>query len=187
MSPENTLTNHFLIAMPGMQDPNFARTLTLVCEHSAQGAMGITINRPANLKLGDIFEQLSITPADESLNRAPVFQGGPVQAERGFVLHNDNSVWDSSLSVAPGISVTTSRDILEAIAQGRGPGGFLMALGYAGWTAGQLEQELGHNAWLSGPAHQDIIFTLPVEQRLNLAAQRLGVDLNLISSEAGHA
>lgn len=187
MSPESNLTNHFLIAMPGLQDPNFARSLTYLCEHSSQGAMGITINRPADLKLGDIFEQLSITAVDEALYRLPVYQGGPVQAERGFVLHNDNNTWDSTLSVAPGVSVTTSRDILEAIAQNRGPFRFLMALGYAGWAAGQLEQELSHNAWLSGPADQDIIFSTPAEQRLTLAAGRLGVNLNLISSEAGHA
>lgn len=187
MSQTTDLTNHFLIAMPGLKDAHFARSLTYICEHSAQGAMGITINRPANLTLGEIFDQLAIQAVDEALNRTPVYQGGPVQGERGFVLHSDNKRWDSTLSVAPGISVTTSRDILEAIAQGRGPNGFLMALGYAGWTAGQLEQELTQNSWLSGPADPGIIFTTPVEQRLNRAALRLGVDLNLISIEAGHA
>ncbi|MBU0499585.1 MAG: YqgE/AlgH family protein [Gammaproteobacteria bacterium] len=187
MTREIILTNHFLCAMPGLQDPNFARSLTYLCEHSDQGAMGIIINRPMDLKLGDIFEQLSISAEDEVLHRIPVYQGGPVQAERGFVLHDDNHSWDSTLSVAPGVSITTSRDILEAIAQNRGPARFLMALGYAGWGAGQLAQELSHNAWLSGPADRDIIFSTPAEQRLIQAAACLGVNLNLISSEAGHA
>jgi putative transcriptional regulator len=181
------LTNQFLIAMPGMTDPNFARTLTYICEHSADGAMGIVINRPAELVLGDILDQLSFNTDDEQIYRLPVFQGGPIQQERGFVLHNDNSLWDSTLAVTEGISVTTSKDILEAIAQGKGPKRILMALGYAGWAGGQLEDELSENSWLSGPADSEILFAAAPNKRLEMAARKLGIDLNLISSQAGHA
>jgi putative transcriptional regulator len=187
MKKENSLTNHFLIAMPGLLDPNFSRTLTYVCEHTDEGAMGIVINRRAELVLGDILDQLSIRPVSSEIANTPVYQGGPVQPERGFVLHNDNSVWDSTLSVTPGISVTTSKDILEAIAHASGPARYLMALGYAGWGDGQLETEISENSWLSGPADNDILFSLPAESKLTAAAQQLGVDLNLISAEAGHA
>ena len=187
MKQENSLTNHFLIAMPGLVDPNFTRTLTYVCEHTDEGAMGIVINRPTELVLGDILAQLDITVISEEVANTAVYQGGPVQPERGFVLHNDNNVWDSTLSVTPNISVTTSKDILEAIGQGKGPEKFLMALGYAGWNEGQLETELSENSWLSGPADMDILFTVATDNKLTAAAQQLGVDLNLISAEAGHA
>jgi len=181
------LTNHFLIAMPGLKDPNFSGTLSYICEHSPQGTMGIVINRPAGLTFGAILEQLSLSPVDEEIAQRPVFIGGPVQQERGFVLHNDDTTWDSTLKVVDGISITTSRDILEAIAAGEGPEKSLMALGYAGWSGGQLEREMSENAWLSCPAEEAIIFTLPFEQRLSAAARQLGIDLNLLSSEAGHA
>jgi len=181
------LTNQFLIAMPGLADPNFSRTLTYICEHSADGAMGIVINRPAELVLGDILDQLSFNTSDEAIYRLPVFQGGPIQQERGFVIHDDNSLWDSTLAVTEGISVTTSKDILEAIAEGRGPHRILMALGYAGWASGQLEDELSENAWLSGPADSNILFSVAANKRLEMAAQQLGINLNLISSQAGHA
>lgn len=183
----NNLTNHFLIAMPSLQDPNFSRSVSYICEHSDQGAMGIIVNRPAELVLGEILEQLSIDAASQDIYRQPVYLGGPVQSERGFVLHNDNSVWDSTLAVTEQISVTTSKDILEAIANDEGPDKSLMALGYAGWEGGQLERELSENSWLSGPAESAIIFSMPSEQRLSAAAKQLGVDLNLISLEAGHA
>ncbi len=183
----NPLTNQFLIAMPGMQDSNFSRTLTYVCEHSEEGAMGIVINRPAELVLGDILDQLSFNTGSEIIYQQPVFHGGPMQPERGFVIHNDSSVWDSTMVVTEQVSVTTSRDILEAISKEEGPKRILMALGYAGWGPGQLEEELSENVWLSGPASEDILFTAPVDQRLALAASQLGIDLNLISSQAGHA
>lgn len=183
----NLLSNHFLMAMPGLADPNFSRTLTFVCEHSADGAMGIVINRPADLVLGDILDQLSFNTQDERIYQQPVYQGGPLQPERGFVIHDDNSLWDSTLTVTEGISITTSKDILEAIAQGRGPKRILMALGYAGWTSGQLEAELVDNAWLTCPADAEILFSVPADQRLTLAAQRLGVDFNLMPTQAGHA
>jgi putative transcriptional regulator len=182
-----SLRDHFLIAMPGLKDPNFSRSLTYVCEHSEEGAMGIIINRPSDLVMGNILDQLSFPTENEAIYQSPVFQGGPVQPERGFVIHNDNSIWDSTLTVVPGISVTTSKDILEAISLDRGPEKTFMALGYAGWTEGQLEQELADNAWLSGPGDAAILFDAPVEQRLESAALHLGIDLNLISIEAGHA
>jgi len=187
MRQQNQLTNHFLIAMPGLADPNFFHTVTYLCEHSEQGAMGLVINRPMDLQLADIFEQLEIKISDPTLSQVPVYMGGPVQGDRGFVLHNTDSEWDSTLRVTDEISVTTSMDILQAIAAGQGPAHTLVTLGYAGWGAGQLEEEMAQNAWLSGPARSDIIFKRASDQRWQAAADLLGVDLNLLSSEAGHA
>ena len=181
------LTDHFLIAMPGLRDPNFSRTVTYVCEHTEQGAMGIVINRPMEIRLGEVLTQLDIESDDRSVIDTVVYLGGPVQPERGFVLHSGEHRFDSTLAITPDISVTTSRDVLEAIAVGQGPQRCLVALGYAGWGGGQLEEEMSANAWLSGPADRDIIFRLPVEARWQAAAQILGVDLNLLSGEAGHA
>ncbi len=188
MPYSTSLTNHFLIAMPGLQDPNFARTVTYVCEHTDQGAMGIVINRPLNVTLGELLTQLNIPTQHEGVREFPVYQGGPVQTDRGFVLHSADLSFDSTLVITPDISVTTSRDVLEAIASGDGPQDILIALGYAGWSSGQLEQEMGANAWLNGPASNDIIFRMPHGARWMGAAQLLGVvDLNLLSGEAGHA
>jgi len=187
MSIAANLTNHFLIAMPGLQDPNFHRTVTYLCEHSEDGAMGIVVNRPMDLNLGDILEQMQIPIQKGASVDQPVFIGGPVATDRGFVLHSSNRLWDSTLQITPGISVTTSRDILEAIASGSGPQESLIALGYAGWASGQLEQELSSNAWLSGPADMEIIFRVPSAQRWKAAAMLLGVDLDQISTEIGHA
>jgi putative transcriptional regulator len=173
--------------MPGMQDPNFSRTVTYICEHSAEGSMGIVINRPMSLQLGDMLEQLDIPLLHPAAGKWPVYIGGPVQTDRGFVLHTGGGNWDSSLPITEQVNVTTSKDILQAIAQGDGPEHHLVALGYAGWTAGQLEEEISANAWLSGPASAEIIFQLPAEQRWQAAAGLLGVDLNLLSGEAGHA
>lgn len=187
MSLATSLTSNFLIAMPGLQDPNFSRTVTYVCEHTDQGAMGIVINRPMEIRLGEVLDQLDITASDVRVLDTLVFLGGPVQPERGFVLHSAGPNYDSTLGITPQISVTTSRDILEAIAAGLGPERALIALGYAGWGGGQLEEELSANAWLSGPADEEIIFRLPPEARWQAAANLLGVDLNLLSGEAGHA
>jgi putative transcriptional regulator len=187
MSFSTSLTNHFLIAMPGLQDPNFSRTVTYVCEHSDQGAMGIVINRPLDVRLGELLDQLEIVALRPSVERIPVYQGGPVQTDRGFVLHTSGPTFDSTLSITSDISVTTSRDVLEAIASGEGPEQTLVALGYAGWGSGQLEQEMSANAWLSGPASHEIIFRMDPSARWLAAAQLLGVDLNLLSGEAGHA
>jgi len=187
MTFSTSLTNHFLIAMPGLQDPNFSRTVTYVCEHTEQGAMGIVINRPMEIRLGAMLDQLDIESQDRQVLDALVYLGGPVQPERGFVLHSGGEGFDSTLSITPEISVTTSRDVLEAIADGKGPAQRLIALGYAGWGGGQLEQEMSANAWLSGPADEEIIFKLPAAARWQAAANLLGVDLNLMSGEAGHA
>ncbi len=187
MSPETNLTNHFLIAMPGLEDPNFFHTVTYICEHNSDGAMGIVINRPMDLQLADIFEQLEIKISSPSISEQAVYLGGPVQSDRGFVLHDSSTEWKSTLRINAEISVTTSLDILEAIASDKGPSENLVALGYAGWGAGQLEEELAQNAWLSGPAKSEIIFQRASDERWQAAADLLGVDLNLLSSDTGHA
>ena len=187
MSEIASLKNQLLIAMPALQDPNFARTVTYICEHGEHGAMGIVLNRPTNLRLGDILQHMEIEDGLYEAVDQMVFLGGPVEEERGFVLHTRGEPWDSTLAVDEDISITTSRDILQAMARGGGPRQTLVALGYAGWGAGQLERELQENAWLSGPADQSILFELPPEQRWEAAARLLGVDVNLLSSEAGHA
>ncbi len=187
MSESNSLSNHFLIAMPSLEDPNFQRTVTFLCEHNADGALGIVINRPTDIRLGELLDHLE-TPAQDNATAAhPVYMGGPVQRERGFVLHPPDDRWDSSLRVSDRVAVTTSRDILAAIAKGNGPEQFLVALGYAGWGAGQLEQEMADNAWLSGPADADVIFRRSNEERWRAAAALLGVDITLLSSDTGHA
>jgi putative transcriptional regulator len=187
MTFSTSLTNHFLIAMPGLQDPNFSRTVTYVCEHTEQGAMGIVINRPMDIRLGEVLDQLDIKSDDQRVLDDLVYLGGPVQPDRGFVLHSGGEGFDSTLSITPEISVTTSRDVLEAIADGKGPDRKLVALGYAGWGGGQLEEEMSANSWLSGPADEEIIFSLAADARWQAAAHLLGVDLNLLSGEAGHA
>jgi len=182
-----SLANHFLIAMPSLADPNFARSVTLICEHSEEGAMGIVINRLTDLHLRDIFEQLDIKADKPATAESAVYLGGPVQNNRGFVLHEPIGNWESTLSVTDTLGVSTSRDILEAIAHSRGPERFLVALGYAGWGAGQLEREITENSWLSAPASRDILFELQVEHRWKAAAQLMGIDLITLSGEAGHA
>ncbi|ROQ21460.1 putative transcriptional regulator [Marinimicrobium koreense] len=181
-----SLRDHFLIAMPGMLDRNFAHSITYICEHSDEGAMGLVLNNAMPLTLGDIFSQLELGD-EQRLGDRTVLAGGPVQVERGFVVHNDTSRWQSTLSVADDVSLSASRDILEALAEGRGPENFIIALGYAGWEAGQLEDEIAANAWLTMPADRHILFHTPSEQRWAAAANHLGFDLNLISATAGHA
>jgi putative transcriptional regulator len=181
------LTNHFLIAMPGLQDPNFEKSVTYICEHSDDGAMGIVINNPLSIPVSEILEQLDIDEKATGIPDKPIYLGGPVNGERGFVLHDSDTEWDSTLRVKNGISVTTSRDILVSIASGTGPERNLIALGYAGWGSGQLEQELADNAWLAVPADKAIIFDLPPEERWDAAAAELGIDLALLSTDAGHA
>lgn len=187
MTTGSNLTDHFLIAMPMLHDPNFARSVTYICEHSEHGAMGIVINRPLELHLGDILEQMEIAPKTAQIARAKIYNGGPVQTDRGFVLHDGGHHWASTLEITPEISVTTSKDILEAIAVGEGPPSSLIALGYAGWGAGQLEAEISANAWLSGPANSGILFHYASGERWHAAARHLGVDIDLLSGEAGHA
>lgn len=181
------LTNQFLIAMPALADPNFARTVTYLCAHTGEGAMGIVINRPLNLSLSEILDHMDIKSSDPGISGIKVMQGGPVQRERGFVLHAPVGEWDSVLKVSDEIGVATSRDILTAVAEGRGPERALVALGYAGWDAGQLEREVQENAWLSGPADSSIIFDAPYDERWDRAARLIGIDPDRLSGEAGHA
>ncbi|UAW98239.1 YqgE/AlgH family protein [Halopseudomonas nanhaiensis] len=181
------LTHHFLIAMPHMADPRFVHSLIYLCEHSEEGAMGIVINQLSGLNLSDIIEQAAPdVDVPPSVGLRPVYNGGPVQTERGFVLHSGHTRWEASLDLGA-LHLTTSRDILVDMAHGAGPDESLVALGYAGWEAGQLDQELGDNCWLSVPAEHHILFQVPSEQRLAAAAQSLGIDLNLLTSQAGHA
>ncbi|HEX6929016.1 MAG TPA: YqgE/AlgH family protein [Gammaproteobacteria bacterium] len=187
MPPADSLANQFLIAMPALDDPNFIRSVTYICEHNAQGAMGIVINRPIDMELGEVLRQLDITTGSSTVDHQPVFIGGPVLPDRGFILHRPPGDWESSLQVTPRIAVTTSRDILNGIAHGYGPRDSLFALGYAGWTAGQLEAEIADNAWLSAPADEHVLFELPVEARWRAAAEIIGVDPALLSGESGHA
>ena len=181
------LQHHLLIAMPGMSDRNFSHTVTYLCEHNADGALGIVVNRPSELRLSQLMEQMQLPGPEQPEWDNIVYQGGPVSEERGFVLHEEPGPWESSLFVSEHMHVTTSRDILVAIAQGRGPARYLLALGYAGWTAGQLEQEMRDNAWLAVPSDGRIIFDLPAPERLAAAIGLLGVDWRQIGSEAGHA
>ena len=181
------LANQLLIALPSLLDPNFSRSVALICQHDEEGAMGVVINRASEYSLGDVFEQMCISSDDEALCAMAVLAGGPVHQERGFVLHDGDRAWDSTLTVGGGLSVTTSRDILEAIAAGEGPGQAVVALGCAGWGAGQLEYEITENSWLTAPADAELLFTLPLEQRWQAAAGRLGVDMRWIPDYAGHA
>lgn len=186
MPPVN-LTNHFLIAMPGMADPYFSRTLTFICEHSDKGALGLVINKPIDVTLANLFEQVEIPLEDELLSSQSIYFGGPVQTDRGFVLHEPQGAWSSSLRVGEHIALTTSKDILEAMAEGRGPTRQLVTLGYAGWSAGQLEEEIKLNGWLTVEADVDTIFSLPAEERLGAAMGKLGLNFGNLSDQAGHA
>lgn len=181
------LSNHFLIAMPAMQDPYFAKTLTYICEHSEHGAMGIVVNRPISLTLSELFEQINIPLEREDIAGDPVHFGGPVQTERGFVLHEPQGDYQSTLKVNDRIELTTSKDILLAIGKGQGPHHALISLGFANWGEGQLEQELSQNAWLTVPADEHILFDLPPGDRYQAAMSQLGVDFATLSEDAGHA
>lgn len=179
--------NHFLIAMPALSEGMFAHSITYICEHSEQGAMGIVINQPMGLPLRDILDHLDIDNARSHLDD-PVMAGGPVQTDRGFVLHRTSEQrWESTIAITEEVSLTTSRDILTAMAHAEGPRDALVALGYAGWGAGQLEDEIAANAWLTLPADSAIIFDVPVAQRLSAAAAKLGVNMALMAPGAGHA
>ncbi len=188
MNAGSYLTNQLLVAMPTLADPNFSHSVTLVCEHSARGALGIVINRPLEMKMSEVFEQLSLVTENERLRGMPVLSGGPVQRDRGFVLHRPGpQAYESTMTVSDILHVTTSRDVLAAMAQGNGPEPAAIALGYAGWEAGQLEEEVLQNAWLTVPCDDALIFELPYEQRWHAAARLLGVELSRISTQAGRA
>jgi putative transcriptional regulator len=185
------LTNQFLIAMPGMGDETFAGAVVYMCEHTENGALGLVINKPIDIKLRSLFERVELTLDREDLAETPVYFGGPVQTERGFVLHERNpqatATYSSSLSIPGGLEMTTSKDVLEALSTGAGPKRVLVTLGYAGWGAGQLEEELGRNGWLNVDAEPDVIFDTPVDQRYEKALSLLGIQPGMLSLGAGHA
>lgn len=193
-SSSDSLRDHFLLAMPGLDSGLFSGSITYICEHGEAGAMGIVVNQPLDLSLREVFDHLEIATAPGFVDR-PVLAGGPVQIDHGFVLHPCTvggsgvpaRTWDSSLRVTDDIRLTTSLDVLKAIAAGEGPTSFVVALGYAGWSAGQLEEEIANNSWLTLPADHRIIFDTPLEQRVTVAAAGLGIDMNLLTTQAGHA
>ena len=181
------LSHQFLIAMPAMVESTFAKSLIYICEHNEQGALGIIVNRPISLTLGELFDQIKVPLNRPQLKDLPVHFGGPVQTDRGFVLHDPIGEWQSTLLINNKIGLTTSKDILEAVGEGQGPNNLLVTLGYAGWEPGQLEHELAQNAWLNMNASEHIMFELPAEERLYAAMTLLGVDYATLSEEAGHA
>ena len=188
------LTNQFLIAMPGMAGDTFAGTVIYMCEHTDKGALGLVINKPIDIKLKNLFEKVELTLDREDLAEAPVYFGGPVQTERGFVLHEaldgaegEAGHYNSSLRIPGGLEMTTSKDVLEALSNGAGPKKVLVTLGYSGWGAGQLEDEMSRNGWINVSAEPGIIFDTPFEQRYDKALSLLGIDANMLSQEAGHA
>jgi putative transcriptional regulator len=187
MDVTDSLANQLLIAMPGMSDPNFSSTVTLICQHNEDGALGIVINRPLTLNLGGLFTQLDLDGRNAKSSVDAVVLGGPVSAERGFVLHDSAQSYEHSLDVSSDIKLTLSRDIIDAMANGRGPVKSLVALGYAGWEPGQLEQEMLANSWLTVAVSSEIVFDIPFAERWSAAAGTLGVDLSRMSPDAGHA
>lgn len=180
------LTDHFLIAMPALEDPYFSNALVYVCEHNENGALGIIVNRPIDLNLAGLFDKIDIKLEADALADLPVYFGGPVQTDRGFVLHPSGHSFQATLELGE-LALSTSQDALFAIADGNGPARHLITLGYAGWEAGQLETELAENAWLTCPADSAILFDTPFDQRLSAAAARLGINLSLLTAQAGHA
>ena len=190
------LTNHFLIAMPGLQDSSFAKSVIYLCEHSERGALGLVINKPSDINLKVLFDKVELPLDRDDLVNAPVFQGGPVQTERGFVLHEPifaeadkpcDSVYASTMTIPGGLEMTTSKDVLEAMSSGSGPRRVLVSLGYSAWGQGQLESELGENSWLTVGADMAVIFDTPVEQRYDRALLLLGLQAWMLTTEAGHA
>jgi putative transcriptional regulator len=187
MREESSLSNHLLIAMPSLTDGNFTQAVMLICEHSEKGALGIVLNKPMGMKLSEVLSQMRLEPSIVQVGEQPVLRGGPVHSDRGFVLHRPGGNWDSTHRVSDQIQVTTSRDVLAAIARGEGPQNAFIALGYAGWEPGQLEREMLDNAWMSIPMNERIVFELPFEERWTAAWQLLGVDSSRLSLVAGHA
>jgi putative transcriptional regulator len=181
------LTNHFLIAMPNMADPYFSNTLTYICEHSENGAIGLVINKPIDITLGHLFEQVNIDLDNAAFAHDAVHFGGPVKVECGFVLHQPLGDWNSTLKVDANVGMTTSRDILEAMARGEGPDRVIVTLGYAGWSPGQLEEEIKRNGWLTVEADLRLLFDLPDEEKVAAAMQKLGVHPAMLSDAVGHA
>jgi putative transcriptional regulator len=195
-APAINLTHHFLIAMPGLEDESFARSVVYLCEHSSRGALGLVINKPSDINLGHLFDKVELPLGRDDLARTPVFQGGPVQTERGFVLHEavfasgaapNEPVYASTMTIPGGLEMTTSKDVLEALSTGAGPKKILVSLGYSAWGEGQLESELAENSWLTVGADLAVIFDTPVEQRYEKALSLLGLQSWMLSRDAGHA
>ena len=185
--PAGSLTNHLLIAMPSLLDPNFAQTVVIICEHTDRAALGIVLNKPLPMHLSDVLSQMKLEPSTERIASQPVLRGGPVHTDRGFVLHRPGGQWDHTHKVSETIQVTTSRDVLAAMARGEGPTDAFIALGYAGWESGQLEREIRENAWTSMPVDPRVVFELPYEERWTGAWRLLGIDVDQLSLVAGHA
>jgi putative transcriptional regulator len=184
------LTNHFLIAMPSMQDPVFGGTVVYVCEHNDKGVLGVVINKPTDMTMDVLFDRIDLKLSEglkSTVSSAPIMFGGPVQDDRGFVLHSAGGRYSSSLAVTDDVAFTTSIDVLEAVANGDGPQRMLVSIGYAGWSPGQLEEEIGKNGWLTVGADAHVLFDLPVEERYNAAIKLLGIDPMMLAPEAGHA
>jgi putative transcriptional regulator len=184
---DTSLTNHLLIAMPTLADPNFSQTVTVVCEHTDKGALGIVVNKPLPMRLSDVLSQMNIEPLSEGIAAKAVLRGGPVNTDRGFVLHRPGGKWDHSHRVSDTVQVTTSRDVLAAMARGEGPEDAFIALGYAGWEPGQLEREIKENSWLSMPIDARMVFEVPYEERWSAAWRLLGIDKDMMSRVSGNA
>lgn len=187
MEKTNYLNNEFLIAMPNLADTEFSHTVSYLCQHDEEGALAIVVNRPMDITLGAIFKQMDISCSSEQVKQTPIFAGGPVFVDRGFIIHTKtDNAWDSSISISDTTSLTSSRDILEAIAEDKGPEKYLIALGYAGWKAGQLEQEIINNSWLNTPYKDNILYEISASQRWVMAANQIGVDITQLTAPAGH-
>ncbi len=187
MPISTSFANHFLIAMPAMSDPNFAHTVIYICEHHAEGTVGLIINRPMEFPVSLVFDQMNIESVEEDRKTQPLMFGGPIQMERGFVIHRPMGVWRSSLILGDEVTITTSNDIIRAIAEGTGPNDSLITLGYAGWTGNQLEQEVMDNVWLVCPFKAGLLYDVPFTQRWETAGMMIGVNMNQLTSAAGHA
>ncbi len=183
----NNLCDHFLVAMPQLNDPHFHHSVNYICDHQNKGSIGLVINRPISLNFAELVEHMKIPLINEEIGKHPIYWGGPLQQEHGFVLHNNEGQWDTSLPITKALTLTTSKDIIDAIAKGQGPKHIFIALGYSGWGEGQLEDEIIKNSWLTCPAEQKIIFDYPPHKRWQAAAATLGIDINLISNDIGHA
>lgn len=183
----NSFKHQFLLAMPHLIDPNFEKGLTYICEHSEAGALGLVINKPLDLTFAELANQIGLQLDDSKQAVTPIYAGGPVHSERGFVLHTNEASWSSSIYLGEGLHLTTSIDILEAIAAGNGPQEFIITLGCASWQAGQLEEEILDNAWLTTPATNEILFATPTPEKLNAAALNLGINFSQLTSQAGNA
>ena len=187
MSYQNSLANHLLVAMPQLTDPNFRHSVVYICENQPEGTVGLIINRPMPMPMGLVFEQMDITPIRRDLNALPLLYGGPIQPERGFVIHRPEGEWRSSLLIREDVNVTTSKDIIVAIAEGKGPKNAIVTLGYTGWNEEQLEMELLSNLWLVCPCTPELLYDLPFDKRWEMAGSSIGVDMHRLSSQSGHA